>query len=619
MLEVAFVLAPRQNHFFAELQDALRYEIEAAGVATSLHWGDFPAPRPGLVYAVIPPHEYFTLMHGRIGPADEVLARTMYICGEQPNTPFFDWNVHFAPRAGRVFDINRLGVRAFGEHGIEAEHLQLGHTGAWDRLSPDVERDIDVLFMGAESQKRLVHLAQAARPLRDRRCRFVLSDNSRPNFKASETYVAEDEKWNLLNRSKVLINIHQGDTPYFEWLRIVQAMANGCVVVTESSVDYEPLVPGEHFLSGAPETLGHLAEHLLLNGHRRWEIQTAAYETLRDQLPMRAAADKLIAAARELDERPLPNAQHPFFTQPSRTEAEHDAVLAQLVPGTPDEAPERGVLKALRLDLMDARRSLEKLTQRVEGRARPNVVVHRRSQGWLGARPKVSVLVTLFNYESHIRGALDSVLRSRERSWEILVVDDGSTDGSLAAADAWVREHDTAPVLLLRHPVNRGLADARNSVLALARGEFCFVLDADNEILPETFTALLAALEHDPEAAYAYGSAERFRDEEPVGLLNIYGWNPTRFRTGNYIDAMAMIRTARLREMGGYRRDRRLYGWEDFDLWVRMAEREHYGVFVPSVVARYRQTGHSMLTVTNVSGAEAKSVIAEAAPTIMSR
>jgi glycosyltransferase involved in cell wall biosynthesis len=266
---------------------------------------------------------------------------------------------------------------------------------------------------------------------------------------------------------------------------------------------------------------------------------------------------------------------------------------------------------------MDARRSLEKLTQRVEGRARPDVVVHRRAGGWLGAQPKVSVLVTLYNYASHIRGALDSVLRSRERSWEILIVDDGSTDESLAVADAWVREHDTAPVLLLRHPVNRGLADARNSVLAFARGEFCFVLDADNEVLPETFPALLSALDHDENAAYAYGAAERFRGDQPVGLLNVYGWNPNRFRDGNYIDAMAMIRTARLREAGGYRRDRRLYGWEDYDLWVRMAEREMYGAFVPSVIARYRQTDHSMLTVTNVSGAEAKSIIAEAAPAIM--
>src|SRR4051812_36758279 len=66
--EVAFVLAPRQNHFFVELSEALRDEIENHGVATSFHAGAFPLPRPGLVYALMPPHEYFTLMHGRVGP-----------------------------------------------------------------------------------------------------------------------------------------------------------------------------------------------------------------------------------------------------------------------------------------------------------------------------------------------------------------------------------------------------------------------------------------------------------------------------------------------------------------------------------------------------------------------
>ena len=111
--ELAFVLAPRQNLFFHELVEALRDEAQAAGARTSLHIGNFPAPRPDLIYVLVPPHEYFTLMHGRIGPPPRALRRTMFICAEQPGTKMFYANVALAPRGGAVFDINRHAVAEF--------------------------------------------------------------------------------------------------------------------------------------------------------------------------------------------------------------------------------------------------------------------------------------------------------------------------------------------------------------------------------------------------------------------------------------------------------------------------------------------------------------------------
>ena len=65
-----------------------------------------------------------------------------------------------------------------------------------------------------------------------------------PTGPPPQSFRAEEEKWDLLGRAKILINIHQDEFPYFEWLRVVQAMSNGAVVVSERSVDFEPLVPG---------------------------------------------------------------------------------------------------------------------------------------------------------------------------------------------------------------------------------------------------------------------------------------------------------------------------------------------------------------------------------------
>jgi hypothetical protein len=617
VVEVAFVLAPRQNLFFLELVKALREELEAIGVRTSLHWGDFPTPRQGLVYAVVPPHEYFTLMHGRVGVPPDVQARTIFICAEQPNTPFFDWNVTYAPAAGAVFDLNRLSVRELRVRGIEAEHLQLGWTQGWDALS-ERERDVDVLFMGSASERRLEYLSQAASVLWDRECRFVISDNGRPNWATSGSYVADDEKWDLLGRSKLLINIHQGPTPYFEWLRLVQAMASGCVVVTESSLDHEPLEPGRHFLAGRPTHLGDLAEHLLDDGDARWKIQTAAYEFVKSRLRLGTSVRRLAEAAQRLDAQPAPDPEAPYFMQAPPDEADAARAIARLSPPSPwhEADPSRRVLKDLKLELMDVRRRFERLQRERLGPV-PELRVERRSKGYLAARPRVTVLVSLYNYADHIAVALDSLLTSRRRDWEVVVVDDGSGDESLARAGDWIARHETAAALLLQHPVNRGLASARNAALAFARGEFCFVLDADNEILPNCFDLLVGALEDDPGAVFAYGMLERFTPAGPAGLMNVFPWDPARFRDGNYIDAMALVRTRAMRELGGYRTDRRLHGWEDYDLWARMAERGLRAHHVPRVVARYRTSGHSMLSVTNISGAEARSMVAAAAPTVM--
>jgi hypothetical protein len=622
VLEVAFVLAPRQNLFFVELQRALAVELERQEIRASLHVGAFPQPRKGLVYALLPPHEYFTLMHGRAGPSADVFARTMFVCTEQPGTSFFRWNVEVAPKAGALFDINRLAIRAYRELGLAAHQLQLGYTQSWDHM-PELrggsERDIDVLFIGAASGRRLRYLGGYGRTLRNRRCQFVISDNSRPNWKTSGTFLSEAHKWELLGRSKVLINLHQGETPYFEWLRVVQAMSNGCVVVSEASLGSEPLVAGEHLLAGRAESLAHLAEKLLDDYVRRRSIQEAAYRFLHDELTLEKGVRVMAREAHRLDECPVPSPMQPFFLQPPPRQKDSDAAIARLeeAPASAND-PTRRVLKDLRLGMLDLRRRIDRLEANRHGGPLPSVVLHGHTRNWIGARPKVTVLVTVYNYARHVREALDSLLASRERAWEAVIVDDGSSDDSTTTVLRWIRDHDGVPALFLRHPVNRGLAHARNAAIQFARGEYCFVLDADNAIEPWCFERLVPALDEDHDAAFAYGMLERFSGSGTVGLGNIYPWDAGRFREqGGYIDAMALIRTSLLREMAGYRSDPRLYGWEDFDLWVRMAERGLHAIHVPSIVARYRVAEHSMLSITNISAADAMSLIADASPKVM--
>ncbi len=622
--ELAFVVAPRQNLFFVELAEAFRAEAESLGARASLHVGNFPPPRPDLIYVLLSPHEYFTLMHGRVGPPREALRRTVFICCEQPGTSFFDENLALAPLSGAIFDINRVAVDEFARNGLVARHVQLGWTPTWDH-SAERERDIDVLFMGCVSDRRQRAIAGYARTLSRRRVRLVLSDNARPNWMASEGFLSGADKWDLLNRSKVLINVHQGETPYFEWLRIVQAMANGVVVVSEHSTDSAPLVPGRHFLSGGVESLGVLAQHLL-DDVARWEnLHTEAYRFVREALPLRRSITEILDSAAVLARaEPLPATDHPFFTQPPADPA-HMRVFreptqqASSSDDDPTSADLRRAAKSLLLEMNQVKRQLSSIQLELrDGRPPPRIEFVRSSRARAGARPRVSVIMALYNYEEHVVDALESLKSSDVDTWEVIIVDDGSSDRSLEVARKWIARHERDAALLLRHPVNLGLGPTRNDALDWARGEFSFILDADNEVYPHCLSRLVEALDEELDAAFAYGILERFTAGQPVGLLNTFPWEPRRLRTGNYIDAMAMLRTRVVRnELGGFARDRRLHGLEDYELWCRVAEAGRRAAFVPEIVGRYRATRHSMQAVTNVSMTEAVSLVIEGSPRLM--
>ena len=205
----------------------------------------------------------------------------------------------------------------------------------------------------------------------------------------------------------------------------------------------------------------------------------------------------------------------------------------------------------------------------------------------------VTVAVSLFNYERFLPECLNSVLAQRHASIELVVVDDMSTsDDSLAVARAWMQTHKQrfARVLLLQHVRNQGLAQARNSAFAHARGSHVFVIDADNTIYPRAIGRLYQAIATSGAAA-AYTQLELFGSKSTVGPADI--WQPRWLRHGNYIDAMALISHRAWRDVGGYAHIEG--GWEDYDLWCKFIEQGYVAAYVPEMLCRYRVHRTSML------------------------
>jgi glycosyltransferase involved in cell wall biosynthesis len=122
--------------------------------------------------------------------------------------------------------------------------------------------------------------------------------------------------------------------------------------------------------------------------------------------------------------------------------------------------------------------------------------------------PAVSVVINFFDARNYLQEAIDSVFAQSWQNWELLLVDDGSTDGSSEIARACAARHP-GRVRYLEHPghANRGGAAARNLGIFAARGERIAFLDADDVWLPNKLEKQIEVVEMVPAAAMVYGLA----------------------------------------------------------------------------------------------------------------
>ncbi|MBV8494713.1 MAG: glycosyltransferase family 2 protein [Alphaproteobacteria bacterium] len=211
-----------------------------------------------------------------------------------------------------------------------------------------------------------------------------------------------------------------------------------------------------------------------------------------------------------------------------------------------------------------------------------------------GVTAELSVVVPLYNYADVVIEALNSVVEQDLTAVSAIVVDDASTDRGGEQAARFLAQHSErfATARVVRHHRNQGLSMARNSGIAWSSEPYLFMLDADNRLRPPALSRLLAALQCSG-AAFGYSQLRWFGEEDGIGVADV--WDPARLSTGNYIDAMALIRRDALLAAGGYATLADDHGWEDYDLWCRFAELGFDGVFLPELLCEYRVHGASML------------------------
>jgi glycosyltransferase involved in cell wall biosynthesis len=210
--------------------------------------------------------------------------------------------------------------------------------------------------------------------------------------------------------------------------------------------------------------------------------------------------------------------------------------------------------------------------------------------------PRISVLLPCFNDGAWLDDALDSVRGQTFQDYEVIVVDDGSTDEATALK---LQSIETQGARVLR-TANRGLPAARNHAAAHARGELFCALDADDRLAPSWLEKATGVLDSRPDVAFVSHWLETFGDEH-------WTWRPERcdlpaLLARNTVNGAALVRRSAFEAVGGYEESMR-HGCEDWDLWLRLVEAGYKGSIIPEVLFYYRRREQSMSRVMTGSNA----------------
>jgi glycosyltransferase involved in cell wall biosynthesis len=200
---------------------------------------------------------------------------------------------------------------------------------------------------------------------------------------------------------------------------------------------------------------------------------------------------------------------------------------------------------------------------------------------------RISVLMPCFNHGAFIAEAVNSVRAQTLQDFEIIIVDDGSTD--LATRETLARL--SAPGTTVLTTANHGLPAARNHAARHASGEFYCALDADDKLAPTWFEKAVGVLDSQPNVMFVSHWLETFGDER-------WTWTPEQcdlpaLLARNTVNGAALVRRSAFDAVGGYSEDMH-EGCEDWDFWLRLVEAGFHGTIIPEVLFYYRRRPDSM-------------------------
>lgn len=207
-------------------------------------------------------------------------------------------------------------------------------------------------------------------------------------------------------------------------------------------------------------------------------------------------------------------------------------------------------------------------------------------------KPLVSVVIPCYNYAKYLPEAVSSVVSQGYPSIEIIIVNDGSTDDTGAIAKELVSKHTNLKYVYRK---NGGLSAARNTGIDASSGKYIIFLDSDDKLKPQFVEKCIDALFHNPAASYAYTQMQLFEADDKV--THYPDFDIEKLKQDNFINASAFFRASMFENIRYDERLRR--GFEDWEVYLTLAEGKKYGVLIDEPLLLYRKHGPGSISMTD--------------------
>lgn len=195
----------------------------------------------------------------------------------------------------------------------------------------------------------------------------------------------------------------------------------------------------------------------------------------------------------------------------------------------------------------------------------------------------ISVIIPVYNHYDQLPICIDSIKNQTYKNFEIIVVNDGSSDKNDKEYEELVEKYNDLNIAYYSHKKNKGAPSARNMGYRNSRGDYLFFCDADAVLKKEAFEKLIKKLKENPEKSYAYSSFMWGRKMFKVGE-----WSKEKLIAGPCIHTMALIR----------RKDFPASGWDesikklqDWDLFLNMLKNNKQGIWINEILFSIKAKG----------------------------
>ena len=203
--------------------------------------------------------------------------------------------------------------------------------------------------------------------------------------------------------------------------------------------------------------------------------------------------------------------------------------------------------------------------------------------------PLISVVIPCFNDGNYLPETISKLSLQTNQSFEIIIVNDGSTDSNTLQV---LDQLDEQPNITVLHKENGRMSSARNHGVNHAKGKYIAALDADDYFDPSFFEKAVAILEQEPTTAVVTSYIKYFGNK--TGISKPRGGNAFNFLFSNQCPACAMVRKDIWDKVGGYDESMKL-GYEDWEFYIRITKLNMEVHLIPECLLFYRQTEKSTL------------------------